>query len=127
MEPFDRACFDHMGIPTTRVVPGAIFSKEEGLWWTESKLHPASIEWIRYEPNASTPLAQQPNRPHIAFRVRDIARTIEERRDEAKVLVPPSSTGLGGTFAFLKFEDGSVVELLEYADADRPGWGGHQP
>ncbi len=119
MDQFDRASFDHVGFVTDTPQPGEIYLASEQCWVTDPRDHPASIEWIRWE--ADSP--HRDDRPHIAFRVPDIEAAVAGHT----VLSPPAPTGVGGMWAFIEGADGGVIELLQYANPDAPGWAGRQP
>jgi hypothetical protein len=119
VDQFDRASFDHVGFVTDTPQPGEIYLASEQCWVTDPRVHPASIEWIRWE--AGSP--HRDDRPHVAFQVPDIAAAVAGHT----VLSPPAPTGMGGMWAFIEGADGGVIELLQYADPDVPGWAGRQP
>jgi catechol 2,3-dioxygenase-like lactoylglutathione lyase family enzyme len=119
VEQFERASFDHVGFVTGTPQPDEIYLATERCWVTDPREHPASIEWIRWEPGSP----HRDDRPHVAFRVPDIAAALEGQT----VLVPPTPTSAGARYAFVESPDGGVIELLEYDDPDAPGWGGRQP
>jgi catechol 2,3-dioxygenase-like lactoylglutathione lyase family enzyme len=119
MKPLDRAHFDHVGFVTDAPQPGEIYLASERCWVTDPRDHPGSIEWIRWEDGSP----YRDDRPHVAFRVPDIEAAVAGQ----KVLSPPASTGAGALWAFIEGPDGGVIELLEYADPEAPGWAGRQP
>jgi catechol 2,3-dioxygenase-like lactoylglutathione lyase family enzyme len=116
---FDRASFDHVGFVTDTPQPGEIYLASEGCYVTDPRHHPASIEWIRWEPGS----LHRDDRPHVAFRVPDIEAAVAGQR----VVVPPTPTSAGARYAFVERPDGGLIELLEYDDPNAPGWGGRQP
>jgi hypothetical protein len=118
VDQIDRASFDHVGLVTETPQPGEIYLAGEQCWVTDPRNHPASIEWIRWEPGSP----HRDDRPHVAFRVSDIAAAVAGQ----KVLVPPTPTGVGALWAFVEGADGGVIEFLQYDDPDAPGWAGRQ-
>jgi catechol 2,3-dioxygenase-like lactoylglutathione lyase family enzyme len=116
---FDRACFDHVGFVTDTPQPGEIYHASEGCYDSDPRHHPASIEWIRWEPGS----LHRDDRPHVAFRVPDIEAAVAGQR----VVVPPTPTSAGARYAFVERPDRGLIELLEYDDPNAPGWGGRQP
>lgn len=118
MDQLDRATFDHVGFVTDTAQPGEIYLAGERCWVTDPRHHPASIEWIRWEPDSP----DRDDRPHVAFRVDDIEAAVAGH----EVITPPTPTSHGARYAFIEGADGGVIELLEYDDSDAPGWAGRQ-
>ena len=119
MDPFERACFDHVGFVTDVPQPDEIYLASERCYVTDPRDHPASIEWIRWEPDSP----HRDDRPHVTFRVPDIDAAVAGKM----VIVPPTPTGVGARWAFVEGPDGGVIELLQYDDPDATGWAGRQP
>ncbi len=117
MNQFDRSSFDHVGFVTDTPQPGEIYLASERCWVTDPRDHPASIEWIRWEPDSP-----RDDRPHVAFRVPDIEAAVAGQ----KVLSPPAPTGVGAPWAFIEGPDEGIIELLQYEVRDAPGLAGRQ-
>jgi hypothetical protein len=87
---------------------------------TNPRANGCNVEWLRFEPDSPVtgPLREQ---PHLAYRVDDLARSLEGER----VLTEPfDPTARGDDFlrvAFIEI-DGAVVELMQYGDPDEEGW-----
>jgi hypothetical protein len=119
MSGFDRRDFDHIGIPTSEPKEGAVWLEQDQVWVTSPRDHPLNIEWVRYAPGSPMHPRLQTGF-HVAYRVTDLRAALEGR----DVLVAP--LGLGNGFATIAFIDldGTVVELMQYADPSESGWVG---
>jgi hypothetical protein len=113
----DRAKFDHVGIVTPQDMPGARFDEGGRSWITNPRVHPAHVEWIRFEPDSPVqgPLRTQ---AHVAYRVDDLDVALEE----CEVIYPPYEVGDGFMRAAFVLIDGAVVELVQYRDPNEEGW-----
>jgi hypothetical protein len=99
---------DESFVPSTRV------------WVTNPRENAANVEWLRFEPDTPVtgPLR---TRPHVAYRVSDLAAAMEGH----PVLADPfDPTGRGDGWLRVGFVeiDGAVVEFMQYADPDEEGW-----
>ena len=100
--------FDHIGLVAEQEHEGEIFVEATRVWVTDSKKHPYSIEWLRFEPDSPVagPVRTQ---SHVAFRVSDI----EKASRGLKVLLEPFDVGFA-MVGFYQSEDGAVIEFMEY-------------
>ncbi len=117
MQQFDRAKFDHVGIPTDERKEGESWVEATRVWVTSPREHPFHVEWLRFEPDSPVtgPLRDQ---PHVAYRVEDVLGSIQGH----EVLAEPFDVGDGfATVAFVQVGD-AVVEFMQYANPDEEGW-----
>lgn len=100
--------FDHIGVITTEPRPGERFVPATRVWRTDSREHPFSVEWLRFEPDSPVtgPVREQ---PHVAYRVENIAAAARGLR----VLLEPFDVG-ERIVGFYQTEDGAVVEFVQY-------------
>ncbi len=105
--------FDHVGLVTKEKKSGENFVDSTRVWVTNPKTHPYHVEWLRYEPDTPVtgPLRE---RPHISYRV----DSIEEASKGLKVLLEPFVVGDFVRVAFFEYEDGTVLEFMEYLKGD---------
>ncbi|NLC58092.1 MAG: hypothetical protein GX774_14770 [Armatimonadetes bacterium] len=108
--------FQHVGLTTDEKQPGEVYVPDTKVWVTNPDDHPYHVEYLRYEPDSpvSGPLRDL---PHMAFRVDNLAETIQGK----KLLLEPFHPSPGLTVAFT-FEDGAVFEYMEYADDGALPW-----
>lgn len=102
--------FDHIGLTTTEKQPNEMYVEATKVWVTSPKDSPQMVEYLRYEPDSPVtgPLREL---PHIAFRVDDLDREIE---DEDVILGPFHATDtLRVVFIY---KDGVVFEFMESAE-----------
>lgn len=104
--------FNHIGLKTETPMPGERFVAKTRVWVTDPASHPFQVEWLRYEEDSPVSPAIR-NRPHIAFRVDDIAA---ESRG-LTVLIAPFASVAGHVVGFYQTGDGAVVELMEFHSA----------
>jgi hypothetical protein len=112
-----RARFDHVGIPTSRRMPGERFVESTRCWVTSPRDHAFNVEWLRYEPDSPVegPLRTE---PHVAYRVDDVERAVEGH----DVLAAPFDVGDGFVRVAFVEVNGAVVEFMQYANPDEEGW-----
>ena len=101
--------FDHIGLKTTEKKEGENWVEDSRCWVTNPKNHPYCVEWLRYEPDSKVPVEVK-ERPHIAFRVKNI----EEASKGLRVLLKPWVVGGFVKVGFFEYKDGTVVEFMEY-------------
>ncbi len=108
--------FDHIGLITDEKKAGENFVEATRVWVTNPKDHPLNVEWLRYEPDSPVtgPLRE---RPHVSYRV----KSIEEASRGLKVLLEPFTVGDFVRVGFYEYEDGAVVEFMEYI-RDKGEW-----
>jgi hypothetical protein len=113
----ERSDFDHVGLITSERREGETWLEEGRLWVTNPRTSPYHIEWLRFASDSPV-TGPTRERPHVAFRVRDLAEAIA---DHAVVLEP---TVIGDGFAKIAYieADGALIEFMEYADPDEEGW-----
>jgi hypothetical protein len=104
--------YHHLGIPTTESRPGERHLAEFGVFVSGYETSPYGIEWMRWEPHATTPELVR-TVPHVAFEVDDLAAEMAGH----EVLIAPNSPSPGLTVAFFVV-DGAPVELMKF-DAAR--------
>lgn len=103
--------FDHVGIVTDQKRGEEDWVEATRVWVTNPKNHPYNIEWLRYEPD--TPVTGPVREgPHVAYRVEDIEEEVRTRR--LAVLLPPFDVGEFVRVGFYQYEDGTVLELMQY-------------
>lgn len=103
--------FDHVGFPTEAPMPGERFVAKTKVWVTDPALHPFRVEWLRYTDESDVPATVRA-RPHIAYRVSDIAAEAQG----LAVLIPPFASVAGHVVGFYETPDGAVVELMSYKE-----------
>jgi hypothetical protein len=116
----DRSRFDHVGLVTEERKADESFVPATRVWVTNPRKHAYNIEWLRFEPD-TTVTGPLRSRPHIAYRVDDLAAAMEGQ----KILLEPfDPTGRGDDFVRVAFVevDGAVIEYMQYGDPDETGW-----
>lgn len=106
--------FDHVGLITSNKMEDENWVEATRVWVTNPKTHPFKIEWLRFEPDSpvSGPVREK---PHIAYRVKDI----DEASKGLKVLMEPFEVGGFLRVGFYEYEDGSVIELMQYLKGEK--------
>jgi hypothetical protein len=112
-----RATFDHVGIVTSRQMPGERFVEATRVWVTSPREHPFNVEWLRFEPDSPVQGLLR-TEPHVAYRVEDVERAVEGHT----VLAEPFDVGDGFLMAAFVEVGGAVVEFMQYANPDEEGW-----
>lgn len=113
--------FEHIGLITTEKKAGEEdFVPATRVWVTNPKEHPFHVEWLRYEPDSPVtgPVREQ---AHVAYSVPDL----QEAAKGLKVLLEPFEVGGFVRVGFYQYQDGTVVELMEYL-SDGKQWFGRQ-
>lgn len=101
--------FDHIGITTETKKSDESWVENTKVWVTNPKDHPFGVEWLRYEPDSPCP-EKLKNNPHVAYRVKNL----DEAAKGMKTLLGPMVVDDFVRAGFYEYEDGSVVELMEY-------------
>jgi hypothetical protein len=101
--------FDHIGLKTTEKKEGENWVGDSRCWVTNPKDHPYCVEWLRYEPDSKVP-KEVKERAHIAFRVDNI----DEASKGLRVLIKPWVVGGFVRVGFFEYNDGTVIEFMEY-------------
>jgi len=124
-----KKAFDHVGLWTTVPQPGEFWVEESKVWVTNPRAHPQRIEYLRPLHKPDIPPEQADlwklwNRPHVAFRVDDLAAFLQGE----EVVLGPFNPGGFGEVAFI-IKDGLVIEYMQYSDLTHwfgqpnpPGW-----
>ena len=99
--------FLHVGVPTTKSLPGEAFSEERGIYFLPPEASDFQMEYVRFLPDTKFPGAIH-YAPHVAGEVDSIEETVKYA-DE--VLMPKTDFG-PFYFAFVK-KDGAIFELVE--------------
>jgi len=101
--------FDHMGLITDEKKEDESWVEATRVWVTDYSKHPYRVEWLRYESNSPVkgPVREK---SHIAFKVDDLAKASKG----LKVLLEPFEAVGGVRVGFYEYEDGTVVEFMEY-------------
>lgn len=107
--------FDHVGITTIVPQPDENWVEQSRVWVTNPHEHPEHIEFLRYEPDTTVPLAVREN-PHIAFRVDALAPYIQGQ----EVLIPPFVVGDFLEVVFVR-KHNTIFEYMHYL---KDGWFG---
>lgn len=100
--------FDHVGFRSYEKREGEFYYAPNKVWITDSEKHPLQVEWLRYE--ADSPV-QEPvkSSPHIAFRVENL----EKESNDMELLLGPMIIDIHTRVAFYRYNDGTIVELME--------------
>jgi hypothetical protein len=101
--------FDHIGLITDIKKEDESWVEATRVWVTDYSKHPYRVEWLRYELDSPVtgPVREK---PHIAYEVDDLAKVSEG----LKVLLEPFEAVGGVRVGFYEYEDGTVVEFMEY-------------
>ena len=101
--------FDHVGLITDQKKDNESWVEATRVWVTDYSKHPYRVEWLRYEPDSPVkgPVREK---SHIAFEVDDL----EEASGGLKVLLEPFEAVGGARVGFYEYDDGTVVEFIEY-------------
>lgn len=99
--------FLHVGVPTTRSLPGEQLLEDWGIYFLPPDQSPFQMEYVRFLPDAKFPESIH-YAPHIAAEV-DSIEAAQAEVDE--VLMPKTDFG-PFYFAFVK-KDGAIFELVE--------------
>jgi hypothetical protein len=105
--------FDHVGLPTTQVQSEERYVIRTKVFVTDPKKHPYCVEYLRFE-DGSPVEARMKSAMHIAFKV----DSITEESKGMKVLIEPFYSVAGHRVGFFESDDGLVIELMEYDDAN---------
>ncbi len=112
--------FEHIGLITDRKQAGEDFVESTRVWVTNPKEHPFHVEWLRYEPDSPVtgPVREQ---AHVAYSVENL----QEASKGLRVLLEPFEVGGFVRVGFYEYQDGAVVELMEYL-GDQKSWFGRE-
>jgi len=112
--------FEHIGLITEEKKAGEDFVESTRVWVTNPKEHPFHVEWLRYEPDSPVkgPVRE---RAHVAYSVENL----QEASKGLRVLLEPFEVGGFARVGFYEYQDGAVVELMEYL-GDRKNWFGRK-
>ncbi len=100
--------FHHVGYPTTRARAGEIHLPDIDLYITDAGQHPHRVEWVRFGPACTLPVALS-RTPHVAF----VVDQLEAALVGQQVIVPPFEPLPGVRVAFV-LDDEAPVEFLEF-------------
>ena len=102
--------FDHIGLIATERKANEDWVEATRVWVTNPKKHRLNVEWLRYEPDSPVtgPVREK---SHVAYQV----ESIEEASKGMKTLLEPFWANEKLRVGFFEFEDGSVVEFMEYS------------
>jgi len=100
--------FHHIGIPTTKKVPGLVHHKHLKIWATDHESNLYGIQWMLYEKDCNQPELIR-TVTHVAFEVDDLETALVGK----KIITPPNSPSPGVMVAMIE-EAGAPVELLQY-------------
>lgn len=100
--------FHHIGLPTEDPQADETYVEETRVWVTDPADHPCRVEYLRYEEDSPVtgPLRRK---PHVAYRVDDLAAALEGR----ELLLEPFTPMPGLSVAFFE-EDGVVIEYMQF-------------
>jgi len=106
--------FEHIGLVTDEKKAGEDFVESTRVWVTNPKEHPFHVEWLRYELDSPVtgPVREK---CHVAYSVESLA----EATKGLKVLLEPFEVGGFARVGFYEYQDGTVVELMEYLEKGR--------
>ena len=82
--------YHHLGIPTTKKMPGERYLPELHIWVSGYEQSQFNIEWMRNEPECKLPEIVK-TVPHVAFEVDDVLAAIKGK----KVIIEPNSPSEG--------------------------------
>lgn len=101
--------FDHIGLITNEKKEGERWVEATRVWVTDCSKHPYRVEWLRYKPDSPVegPVREK---PHIAYKVDNLKKASEG----LKVLLEPFEVVGGCRVGFYEYDDGAVVEFIEY-------------
>ena len=100
--------FHHMGIPTSRKIPGERYIPHLKMYVSGFDTSPYGIEWMRFE--ADSPVHELVQTlPHIAFVVDDLEDAIKDR----ELLSGPDIPSPGLRVAMIE-HNGAPVELMVF-------------
>lgn len=112
--------FDHVGYITDVKQGEEDFVEATRVWVTNPKDHPYKVEWLRFEPD--TPVTGPVrDKAHVAYKVESLDKEIKERN--LKVLLEPFEVGGFLRVGFFEYEDGTILELMEYLGDDKEWFG----
>jgi hypothetical protein len=100
--------YHHIGIPTTRPVPGMARLDHLRIACTDHEANPFGVQWMMYDDECPLPALVR-EVAHVAFEVDDLEAALVGR----KVIIPPNSPSPGVRVAFIE-EAGAPVELLQF-------------
>lgn len=106
--------YHHLGIPTSLPREGEVYLAAHKTYVQGFSDSPYGVEWLRFEPGASTPELVQ-KVPHVAFEVDNLDAAIAGQ----EVLIPPTSPSAGVRVAFI-VHNGAPIEFLEFTDPNHP-------
>jgi hypothetical protein len=117
MKPFCSLEFDHVGAPTTLEQESEAFIEHTRAWVTNPRIHPANIEWLRFE--ADSPV-DGPLRTmfHVAYRVDDL----ESAMSDYDVLLEPFEVGRNWAVVTFVLVQGVPVEFLQFHTSRHDEW-----
>jgi catechol 2,3-dioxygenase-like lactoylglutathione lyase family enzyme len=99
--------YHHLGIPTTKKMPGEKYLPEHYVYVSGYEESNYNIEWMRYEPESTLPEIVK-TVPHVAFEVDDVLDAIKGK----KVIIQPNSPSEGVIVAFIE-ENGAPIEFIQ--------------
>jgi hypothetical protein len=102
--------YHHMGIPTSRIMPGEIYIPKYRMYVSGFSKSPFGVEWMRFEEGSPVNELIQ-KMPHIAFEVDDVAAELEKHH--LNVISPPNSPSDLSVVAMIEY-NGAVIELIEF-------------
>ena len=110
--------FEHIGLITNEKKDREDWVEATRVWVTNPKQHPFKVEWLRFEPDSPVtgPVREK---PHVAYRVENLDQTAKG----LKVLIEPFVVGGFVRAGFYEYEDGSVLELMQYLGDEKQWFG----
>ena len=97
----------HVGIPTNEIKDKEIYSSHYKFYSTPFGANPYRVQWHRYEPDSSLPAILK-TAPHLAFKVENIDKEIENK----KVILGPY-TPIPGYRVVIIEDEGMAIEFVE--------------
>lgn len=108
--------FHHMGIPTDEKRPGERYSRDFGMYTSDSDCKSLRIQWHRFEPDSPLhPLIRTV--PHVAFKVDDLERTI----NGCRILLGPFEPIAEYRVAIIE-DGGQPIEFVQTILTDEELW-----
>jgi hypothetical protein len=110
--------FEHIGLITNEKKDREDWVEATRVWVTNPKQHPFKVEWLRFEPDSPVtgPVREK---PHVAYRVENL----DQAAKGLKVLIEPFVVGGFVRAGFYEYEDGSVLELMQYLGDEKQWFG----
>lgn len=106
--------YHHLGIPTTRDLPDAVYLPELKCAVRGFGTSPFGVEWMRFDDDCPIhPLVQSV--PHLAFVVDDLDHELATR---GFTILSEATSPMAGLRVAMIEHDGAPIELMEFQTGD---------